>query len=163
MKLKYCWQFITGLCLKIRHKKNHVGYVNQSQNNWYFGVLVFNEQTPKAFSWVCCCFPMYFLISLHSSVTSVALGFPVAVLSTRIHTVHNLTQISVVFALQETHCVIFAVSTKADVEVTQYKHESRASSLLLLLYVHVFLFSKDKLFKSVSKDISHVTPYFYFK
>ncbi len=101
------------------------------------------SRRPKHFPEFVVVFLLYFLISLHSSVTSVALGFPVAVLSTRIHTVHNLTQISVVFALQETHCVIFAVSTKADVEVTQYKHESRASSLLLLLYVHVFLFSKD--------------------
>lgn len=144
VKLKCCWQFITGLCLKFRHNKS---YGLREPITEQTGILVCwysMSRRPKHFPEFVVVFLLYFLISLHSSVSSVALGFPVAVLSTHIHTVYNLTQISVVFALQETHCVIFAVSTKADVEVTQYKHESRASSFLyiglcsciLLLEIH---------------------------
>lgn len=120
--------------------------------------LYSRSRRPKHFPEFVVVFLLYFLISLHSLVTSVALGFPVAVLSTHMHAQsYNLTQVSVVFALQETHthCVIFAVSTKADVEVTQHKHESRASSFLMLLYVDVFLVDSDHInFTCFSKFFS---------
>ncbi len=141
VKLKCCWQFITGLCLKFRHKKIMWATWTNHRTNWYS-----MNRRPKHVPEFVVVFLLYFfnitafLGHFCSSWLSCGCSF-----NTHIHTVYNLTQISVVFALQETHCVIFAVSTKADVEVTQYKHESRASSFLILVYVHVFLFSKDTL------------------
>lgn len=48
---------------------------------------------------------------------------PVAAAHTNTHThdlqLHRIAQIQAVFAVQETHTVLFAVSTKADVKVSQ--------------------------------------------